>query len=473
MTIKTRLVVATGALLCLATAVIGVVAIGAVTSTMLARVDDQLRELGKQPTFGPTKGQAMPAAASPARPAYQSVAVLILSDAGEVVSAEKAGYYSEPLALPVLPATLPEIGTPASAASADGEIGYRIMRLNQRAVFIRDGAEVIEGTVLLAVPTTDVDAVRDTLTTTLGLTIGAVVVVGVLAALMITRNGLRPVDRMIDTAAAIADGDLGRRVGPSGDRGELARLGAALDAMVSRLVGAITDRDAQQERLRRFVADASHELRTPLATIGGYAELYEAGGVSEKPALDRAMSRVRAESLRMASLVDDMLLLARLDQESGLERGPCDLTAVVADSVDDARAVDAERVITSVLAPGVTVAGDDARLRQVAANLLANARQHTPPGTAVSVTVSTEDGMGVLIVADDGPGMSREHRARAFDRLYRADPSRSRATGGSGLGLAIVASIVAAHRGTVSIEGAPGVGTTVRVALPLVSRSRE
>lgn len=465
MTIKARLVAATGVLLCLATAVIGVVAISSATSMMTARVDDQLRETGRQPPIGLSKQAVDRTIGTAERQVFQAVAMMMVSYKGEILYSVNAGYYSDPLPLPELPSVLPAPDTATDAFSADGEVAYRLM-LVSRGIRLFSGDTMIDGLLVLAAPLTDVEAVRGKLATTMGATVAVVLAVTLLASFWITRRGLRPVDRMIDTAAAIADGDLARRVGPQQERGELARLGAALDAMVSRLVGAITERDAQQERLRRFVADASHELRTPLATIGGYAELYEAGGVREKAALDRAMSRVRAESRRMASLVDDMLLLARLDEESGLERGPCDLTAVVADSVDDARAVDGEREIAAVLAPDVVVAGDDARLRQVAANLLANARTHTPPGTRVTVAVSVEDGMGVLEVADDGPGMSEEDRSRAFDRLYRADPSRSRATGGSGLGLAIVASIVAAHRGEVSISSAVGAGTVVRVRLP-------
>ncbi|HEY1180303.1 MAG TPA: HAMP domain-containing sensor histidine kinase [Phytomonospora sp.] len=475
MTIKARLILSTGALLCLATAVISVVAISAVTGSMTSRLDAQLREYMRQPQVATARAPmghvriiGGPAAAS----AYQAVAVLIVDDAGTVAGVIRAGYFTDPLPPPELPDPMPAEGGAVTAASADGSTDYRLLVVGRVAQLTLDPATgeqtSVSGRLVLAAPMTEVGTVRRQLVTTMAVTVAGVLLLSVLASWWITRRGLRPVGNMIDTAAAIAEGDLSRRVAkPSGRFDELTRLATAINTMVSRLVRAIGERETQQERLRRFVADASHELRTPLATIGGYADLYESGGASSGAMLDRAMSRIRAENLRMAALVDDMLLLARLDQQAEQVYGDCDLSRVVADSVDDARAVDTEREVRAEVASSVVVTGDEARLRQVAANLLANARQHTPPGTTVTVSLGIEGDRAVLSVRDDGPGLDDEHRARAFDRLYRADPSRSRATGGSGLGLSIVASIVAAHKGRVEMTGGPGRGTCVRVELPL------
>jgi two-component system OmpR family sensor kinase len=224
--------------------------------------------------------------------------------------------------------------------------------------------------------------------------------------------------------------------------------------------------------LRQFVADASHELRTPVTTIRGYAELYRGGGLSDPDELTLAMRRTEQESIRMGSLVEDLLLLARLDQKPSLQAGAVDLGVLAVDAVSDARAVDPERPITASVAEGVAVDGDEGRLRQVVANLVGNALVHTPPGTPVRVRVDRDEGDARLEVHDDGPGMPETVSQRAFERFYRADPARSRHAGGSGLGLSIVKAIVEAHHGEVAIASAPGAGTTVRVVLPLIGTSQ-
>ena len=228
-----------------------------------------------------------------------------------------------------------------------------------------------------------------------------------------------------------------------------------------------------EERMRRFVADASHELRTPLTSIRGFAELYRQGAVPDPADIDRAMQRIEDQARRMGILVEDLLLLARLDEQRPLDRLPVDVLQIATDAVHDARAsapdhpVDLE-VLPSSAAP--VVVGDDARLRQVVSNLVTNAVTHTPPGTAVTVRIgTTDDDAGrwvVLEVADAGPGLPTGDAQRVFERFYRADPSRTRASGGTGLGLSIVAALVAAHGGSVDVETAPGVGTTFRVRVP-------
>jgi two-component system OmpR family sensor kinase len=272
---------------------------------------------------------------------------------------------------------------------------------------------------------------------------------------------------------------------------ESGRLGIAFNAMLSQIEAALTARTASERRLRQFLADASHELRTPLTSIQGFAELYRRGGARPGPELDEAMTRIEAEAGRMAVLVGDLLTLARLDEERPLERRPVDLLAIAADSVRDAHArvpgrfvaLDCDWPEEDEEPP--TVPGDEARLRQVMTNLLANALQHTPVDTKITVRVGhrvrpdpdpvvASVGSGpaagtptaVLEVNDTGPGLTAEQADRVFERLYRADASRQRASGGAGLGLAIVAAIVTAHSGRVELRTFPGAGARFRVVLP-------
>jgi two-component system OmpR family sensor kinase len=280
------------------------------------------------------------------------------------------------------------------------------------------------------------------------------------------RRGMRPVDRMVDTAAAIADGDLSRRVPDANPRTELGRLGHALNEMLAQIESALEARSASEARLRRFVADAAHELRTPLTSLRGYAELYRQGALSDEAGVTNAMGRIEAEGGRMSRLVDDLLLLARMDQQRALETKPVDLAALAGESVTDFQAVDPERPVTTMLTESALVEGDRVRLRQVIDNLLTNARVHTPAGTPVRVEVAEVGDRVEFRVADEGPGIAPADQARIFERFWRADPARARKTGGSGLGLAIVASLVEAHGGTVLVESAPGKGATFVVRLP-------
>lgn len=319
------------------------------------------------------------------------------------------------------------------------------------------------------------------------------------AAASVVRLGLRPLTRMEDTATEIAGGNLSRRVTDADTHTESGRLGTALNTMLVRIEAAIADREASERRLRQFLADASHELRTPLTSIQGFAELYRRGGAPPGPELDGAMARIEAEVGRMRVLVNDLLVLARLDEERPIERRPVDLLAVAADAVRDAHVrVPTRFVRLSDLDDGgvfepVTVLGDEARIRQVATNLLGNALQHTPEDAAVEVRVGRDrrnDGAdtrptgapaptaavglpppadrptAVLEVVDTGPGMATVDAERAFERLYRADSSRSRQHGGAGLGLAIAAAIVQAHGGRIELWTGPGEGALFRVLLP-------
>ena len=285
--------------------------------------------------------------------------------------------------------------------------------------------------------------------------------------LWLVRLGLRPLDAIGQTASAIAAGDLSRRVERAEERTEVGRLGLALNSMLARIESSFRAQEASERKLRRFVADASHELRTPLSAVRAYAELYDRGAAERPDDLERSMKGISRESERMSVLVEDLLLLARLDDGRPLERERVELDEVVGEAVETAQAVDPDRAIVLHAEPA-TVLGDRVRLRQIVDNLLANVRAHTPPGTPASVSVTRRNGSAEISVTDAGPGLDEEHLEHLFERFYRADPSRARASGGVGLGLAIVAAVAEAHGGTASASSRPGEGTTIAIALPLV-----
>jgi len=292
------------------------------------------------------------------------------------------------------------------------------------------------------------------------------------------------VERVANAATRIADGDLTQRAGLPHDGSEVGRLGVAFDGMLDQLQGAFFEQHQalaakaeSEDRLRRFVADASHELRTPVTAIRGYAELYRAGGLEDPAALEGAMGRIEGESRRMGTLVDDLLLLARLDQGRPLRRDAVDLSRVCTDVVTDFRASAPTHPVVAAVDAGVRVVGDEDRLRQIVGNLLGNVRLHTPADTPIEVVLretTTTDGArwAEVRVVDHGPGIPPEHAARIFDRFYRADAGRSRETGGSGLGLSIAASIVAALGGRLWHEATPGGGATFCALLPLTATSQ-
>ena len=294
------------------------------------------------------------------------------------------------------------------------------------------------------------------------LVLGAIVALG----LWLVRLGLRPLDAIGETASAIAAGDLSRRVERAEERTEVGRLGLALNAMLARIESSFRAQEASERKLRRFVADASHELRTPLTAVRAYAELYDRGAAERPDDLRRSMKGISRESERMSVLVEDLLLLARLDDGRPLAREPVQLDEVVGEAVETAQTVDPDRPIDLRSEPA-TVLGDRDRLRQIVDNLLANVRAHTPAGTPASVSLTRRDGSAEIAVTDAGPGLDEEQLAHVFERFYRADPSRARASGGVGLGLAIVAAVAEAHGGTVSARSQPGEGTTFAIALPL------
>jgi two-component system OmpR family sensor kinase len=332
---------------------------------------------------------------------------------------------------------------------------------------------IINGTpgyAVVAIPLTALDNTLGQLVTIDLVVSAALLVVLAVLVLVVVRVGMRPLVEIERTAGAIAAGDMSRRVVPTDEHTEIGRLGASLNEMLAQIEQAFANQQASEQRLRQFLADASHELRTPLTSIRGYSELFRRGAADRPEDLSSAMRRIEDEATRMGALVDDLLLLARLDQGRPLERVPVDLAEVAREVTADAAVVDPGRPITLEASSPIVVLGDEQRLRQAVANLVRNALDHTPPGTPIEVAVRIEGPRAVLTVTDHGPGIAPEHLARIFERFYRADPSRTRESGGMGLGLAIVSSIAEAHDGSARVENNVASGATFVFELPAVPR---
>jgi two-component system OmpR family sensor kinase len=353
----------------------------------------------------------------------------------------------------LVPAALERLGGPFLGRLADGGTAFELSgRLRAAAARTAVGDRIV----VVAVPLNEVrEDIRRLVFTEL---VTGVVLITLLALLgrFLIGKGLAPLTRMASTAQLVAEGgDLSERM-PEG-RSEAGRLGAAINVMLTHIQHAFAARWASEERVRRFAADASHELRNPLTTIHGYAELYRQGAIppEETP---QVMRRIEDEAARMARLVSELLELARLDKGAPLAMAPVDLTAVATEVVEDFAALNPDHPVT-LAAPGELIAVvDEARIRQVLVNLLANVRAHTPPGTSTVVRLTPP---AVLEVTDDGPGMSPEHAARAFDRFHHTAQSD-----GTGLGLAIVQAIATAHGGHATLRSLPTQGTTIQITLP-------
>ncbi len=497
-TLRTQLVVAQVALLALVSLVIGVVSVLSLDAFLLNRLDQQLagssarsqRSVdGSQPPLGSDQQPpTSPCVTGEPLPVGQgngvgTVSVMICSGTqkvlGDVSTETQTG--GEPLtAAQLAPLTATGLRDGRShTVELDGLGSYRVM-----------ASRTFDGDILITgLPLSDVYATMWQLT----FVITAVALVGLLAVgvagAAIVRWALRPLRRVAVTARRVAQLPLDRgevvlavRV-PAADTDpgtEVGQVGAALNRMLQHVASALSSRQASEMRVRRFVADASHELRTPLASIRGYAELTRRSRAELSPDVAHALSRVESEAQRMTALVEELLLLARLDEGRPLEREPVDLSLLVVDAVGDAHAAGPDhRWNLDLPEEPLTVLGDQVRLHQVVANLLANARTHTPAGTTVSVSVrvgapaavpgAPADGPGevVLEVADDGPGVPPELLAEVFERFARADTSRSRSAGSTGLGLAIVQAVVQAHGGSVTVDSRPG-RTAFTVRLPAV-----
>jgi two-component system OmpR family sensor kinase len=365
--------------------------------------------------------------------------------------------------------------TPHDLRASDGT-DWRAVSIPVARLPLTDGTSS-RGSVTVARNLADVDNAVARLRLVTLLVGGVVVLLCALLGWLAIRRSFAPLVEVEETAAAIAAGDLSRRIPERPATTEVGRLTTSLNGMLAQIETAFRAREASEGRTRRFAADASHELRTPLAAIRGFAELYRQGAVPPDE-VPRTMRRIEDEATRMGGLVEDLLVLARLDERRPARAEPVDLAVLAGDAVHDVRGLDPQRPVRLTgLAPGsgpapAVVVGDEGGLRQVVTNLVANAVRHTPAGTPVEVAVGLEPaggggGSAVLEVRDHGPGLSPGDAERVFERFYRVDASRRRgAGGGSGLGLSIVAAVTAAHGGTVAVRPTPGGGATFRVTLP-------
>lgn len=427
-------------------------------------------EVGPGPGFLNAPGQATQTVGAVVSPSGAVDAGVITSDGGRAeVSAAAAAALAK----------VPPTRTPVTI-ELDGLGRYRVIALHAR-----HGDE----TIVTGLPTAVVD---DTLLWVVGMfcVLAVIALIGAATAgLLVIRRQLAPLSRVTSAARDVATLELDKgevnlpsrivEVDPEGVHTEVGQLGTALNTMLDRVAGALSARHASETRVRQFVADASHELRTPLAAIRGYTELAQRKSHELPDDVAHAMSRVESETGRMTHLVEDLLLLARLDSGRALVREPVDVSRLVVDAVSDAHiaGLDHDWALDLPEEP-VVVVGDEARLQQVLVNLLANARIHTPAGTAVTTSLSREGGTAVLTVADDGPGIAADLLPEIFERFARGDSSRSRrtgapaASGSTGLGLAIVAAVVKAHDGTIEVRSEPG-RTEFVVRLPAPTESSQ
>ncbi len=479
MSLRTRLIAGL-----LALAAIGLVALAGATyaeqrSFLLDRVDQQART-ALPPVdraldlrgFGAPRGELLPGrpggqrpggqrpdgGPGPGRPAFDLPPGTYgerRTTSGAVVGHVTLSYGQTGLPRPRLPKRVPTDKLITVAARGSSDVHFRVL-----------ASPSFGGTTIVAVPTREVDQTLHRLLLVEALVVGGVLLTLAALAFFVVRLGLRPLERMGETAGAIAAGDLSRRVSPAEERSEVGRLGLALNAMLARLERAFAERRASEESLRRFLADASHELRTPLASIRGYAELFRTGAARDGENTEKAMRRIEEEAARMGVLVEDLLTLARLEEQRPVAHERVDLAAIVADAADDARVTDRERSIEVDADGPAVLAGDAHQLRQLVGNLVRNALVHTPTGTPIELALRRDAGELLLEVRDHGPGLPDDDPDVLFQRFWRAETGRERGKGGAGLGLAIVARVAEAHGGRVSAANAPGGGARFSVRLP-------
>ncbi len=482
MSLRTRLLLAAGTVALVALLVADVVTYSSLHSFLLNRVDQQLLVSLPHGPGGPVPfesgatepdGQSNGAGRSNNLAGLPGTFVEVRDSTGTITLRVPATENGGTEYSPALPAHLP---TPPSGTGDSQVVTFTTESTVASGPEFRVQVSRSSGgeLVILALPLDNVDATLQRL-----LLVEVAVTLAALAAAMglgwwLVRVGLRPLEDVEETADAIAAGELDRRVPGEDARTEVGRLSRAFNVMLARIQQAFAERDAteselraSEDRLRRFVADASHELRTPLAAVSAYAELFSRGASSRPEDLERVMVGIRTEASRMGSLVEDLLLLARLDEGRELQREPVELVELATEARDAAVAVGPAWPVSLQAVEPVDLVGDRLRLRQVLDNLLANVRAHTPPGTASVIRVAREHDQAVLEVSDDGPGLADGQTAMAFERFYRADPSRSRDSGGSGLGLSIVAAIVASAGGTATAGRGPAGGAVFTVRLPL------
>ncbi|MFE0463032.1 ATP-binding protein [Kitasatospora sp. NPDC058965] len=467
-----------------------VVVLGTVRSQMTGRIDQQLQRLGGQAAYR-TGQRGLTATVSPFAVDNTTSTGLgakrgspYLPSQYEVGMLDAQGRVQrtlrQPMAAsdpePALPHLTPEaitarLGKPFDVPGQRGGPWRVLIEPVSRATASPGAPQT--SFVLVGASLDEVDATVEKLRAAFLVIGGAVLVLAVGLGALAVRAGLLPLRRIERGTELIAAGELSHRMPELAPATEVGRLSLALNGMLDQIETAFAARAASEARMRRFVADASHELRTPLAGIRGFAELYRMGALRSEADVKRTMARIESEAVRMGGLVEDLLTLARLDEERPLDLAPMDLRTLAADALHDLTALDPSRAVSltgpdGAGAPGAAaVLGDEGRLRQVVTNLVGNAVKHTPPGTAVRIGVGTLADGCVLEVADSGPGLTEAQAERVFERFYRVDASRSRHEGGgAGLGLAIASGFARAHGGTLTLSSAPGEGAVFRVVLP-------
>jgi two-component system OmpR family sensor kinase len=466
MTLRTRMVAILAILITVGFAIFGVATYGALRNFLFDRVDTQLRQtqpIAIRALIDSARGGNRFPLPSPGGLAGLPIAAYaeLRDSTGEVVE-------SGPLGFEGAEATyVPDILESLDASTDDDPFTTQAVEDSSYGFRVLATPTVDGGLLIVAIPLADANA-------TLGRLVGIVVVVAslllgaiVVAAWVIIRKELRPLDMMAEAATEIAGGDLSRRVIEQDPRTEVGRLGRALNRMLEHIEQAFDARRASEERMRRFLGDASHELRTPLTSIRGYAEIFRRGAAERPEDLWLSMRRIEDESARMGVLVDELLLLAHADRTRPMDLEPVDLSHLVREAGEDARVRDPERHIEVDVTDDIVIKGDEDRLRQALNNLLSNALVHTPAGTDITMRLSKDDGYAVVSVEDAGPGLDAEALEHAFDRFWRSDTSRSRDTGGVGLGLAIVDAVARNHSGSVTAENRPSGGATFIVRLPI------
>jgi two-component system OmpR family sensor kinase len=489
--LRAKLVASVLLLVLAALVAMGTVGVSLLRGQMLAPYTDNLRNVPLR-----TVNQCLLAMAAhgDSSDCPQNLAISWIPTSGPPLSIYTPSYDSAPPDLShVAPWLVANLGSPTTVPASSGTVRWRVMGFQQPSLSVNQQS----GTLVIGF---DVTSVYDTIRRLIGVDIivsAAILLVAAIAGFWLVRSNLRPLVDIEETAGDIAEGNLNRRIAERDPRTEIGSLGRSLNLMLGQIESAFHDREESEaaavrseERMRRFVADASHELRTPLTTIRGFAEYYRQrggympdmgdSGLSPED-LDRIMQRVEAEAARMGLLVEDLLLLARMDQQRPLARSVVDVLVLTADAVQDAQMLAPDRKIGLSVQRGAAflVNGDEPRLRQVIGNLMSNALTHTPDGTPIEVSIGSgvlgdrsSTPAVVLTITDHGPGMTREQADRVFERFYRVDAARTRAKGGSGLGLAIVSALVDAHGGAVSVQTAHGAGASFRVALPLAPNAQ-
>lgn len=467
--LRTRLVTVTVLLLTAGLILAAVVTRTVVSDYLVRQLDQQLQQSATAVANVTLREPDSPA---PQIPTDYAVTIRDDSGTGDTIAWPQT---EQLLGTPNIPReTLDEVadrgGEPFTVSSTGGQedAQWRVVPFVYSA-----GGEPV-GAAYVSLPLVGVDETTSFLTRSLLLSSLGIVLLGGGTALLLVRRSLRPLRRIEATAAEIAGGDLSQRVPDLPPTTEVGSLSHSLNTMLAQIERAFSAQEESERRMRRFVSDASHELRTPLATVKGYGELYRMGALDTPEKVDDTMGRIEDSARRMSALVNDLLVLARLDEGRPLRREEVDLAAMAGDAAQDLHALDPTREVAVVGLDGeapppavVPVTGDPDRLRQVLTNLVGNVARHTPAGSPAELAVGTSPDGGALVeVRDHGPGIAPEQAARIFERFYRADSSRNRESGGSGLGMAIVAAIVGAHSGHVSVLDTPGGGLTVRVELP-------